>query len=181
MPVLKDEQALSFLNRLRRNFGKEGVKLLLEEVGKRVSAVLKIQGVNDYPKATGKPLAKRYRWKDGKLHKFKSLRAQRGFFAALARGDINIPYRRTGKLAESITVTTQSKREGLVISVGIPKGSPAGKYAGWVVGNPQSRYFKSRSNWKPLEVMLLGKRQEKKILDAARDALASVFEDLTRA
>lgn len=173
--TLKNQQITDYLNRLQKQFSPEGIAAILEEVGRRVERVIVLK----YPPQSNSPLEKRYRWSDGKLHKFKSIRAQRGFFAALARGKIKIPSRRTGNLGRSLKIEPRVDGDTLKVRVSIPSNSPAGKYAGWVVGNRQARYFDKRTKWQPLVLMI--NQQEKQITEAVNIALETIFEDLDRA
>lgn len=145
-----------------------GMQALLEEAARRIENITVLR----YPDATGAPLPRRYRWGGG-VHKFPSLRAQRGFFARLRRGEINVPYRRTGTLARALKFKIAPDGEGVTLLASVPE-----KPYKWIVGNKsqQSHYFKNLTKWRPLGEML--QDQESEYLQAAEVVFSQLAEQL---
>lgn len=140
------------LRAAEKAFGREGVGRILQQAGER-AAVKAESIISPYPPASGKPLERVYvrervNRKTGQtetyLSKFASLRQQKKVMSLAAAG--KIPYRRTGKLQQSMTARAKVVSVRRVeISVGSNR-----VYAPFVIGEPgiQSRYH--AGNWTPL-------------------------------
>ncbi len=123
-------------------------------------------GISPYPPVSGKPLPNLYprqveakksyikmvqgtrvRVEPGETYmsKFKSKKAQGGFFYYLGKKDIRIPYRRTGTLGKSITSRVRRTANAVFIDVGtnVP-------YAPLVIGKERQAAY-HRGNWTPLQ------------------------------
>lgn len=135
------------MRKYKQVFGRENLSAILLDAGKYAGVIA--EGiVEEYPRATGKPLVKHYRRtrKDGTsyMSKFKSARQQGYVFALAAKG--KIPYRRTGQLGRSITSSADLSGNAVITRVGTNN-----RAAPYVIGNsprPQSAYH--RGNWTPL-------------------------------
>lgn len=79
------------------------------------------------------PELAKYPAPSGKAQPFKSSKQRRFFFAALRRGQISVPYRRTGRLGSSFKKQPFSGGTDVVSTLG---------YADLVVGEKQGGYFK---------------------------------------
>lgn len=125
-------------------------KELLREVARRLALELGDIDPFKYPPQTNAPMADL--WTD---------KQRRYFFAALRDGRIQVPYKRTNTLKNSIEyrVTFQGDQT-VTISGVIPDGSKASRYAKYVVGREQSRYFRQRTHWKPLEEMVKDRKDD---------------------
>lgn len=169
--VIDDSRVTALLNVLQVKLSDAGMQTVLKEAGRRIEQIIDL----DYPPQINAPLPKLYRWDDGKLHKFKSLRHQRGFFALLNKGVIQIPYRRTRTLARSMRVIVRVRGTTAEILVSIPDESKAGKYAKHVLGiREQSYYFKNLTRWKPLQAHLNDQLED--FIDVTLAAFESFFD-----
>jgi hypothetical protein len=171
--TIKDSGLQKLLDEIERHFSPQGRKIILSEVGQRIADRFEFI----YPEQTNAPLEKWYVWgDDGKRHKFKSLKAQKGFFAALKRGDIQVPYDRTQKLGESLRFELIAGDDSLNVRVTVPQ---KGRFnPEWVIGVRQARYFEKRTFWRPLRFMV--EQQETTFIEAATDVFNEVLADLGR-
>lgn len=150
-------------------------------VARQAERIIKLK----YPPQSRAPLPLRYqrRTRGGQFasgrSKFKSQRAQRGFFAKLRSGEISIPYRRTGNLGRSLVFKIVKQGDKAALAVSIPSSSKAGAYADFVVGDPQDLYFAQLTQWEPLAVMLT--KQAPEIEEALKVAIESFLEDIADA
>lgn len=171
---IDDGDLIATFERLERLFSPAGRGAIFQEITRRVERIVNL----DYPPQTNNPLPRRYRWStDSKLHKFKSLAAQRGYFKALARGQITVPYRRKGTLGRSLQFKIERRDNALIMNAFIPEGT--GKFKPeWVVGTPQQQtgYFRRLSNWKSLAIQV--EKQTPQITEAVKVAVDTVIEDL---
>ena len=168
--VIDDKRVMALLQVLQFKLSDAGMQIVLGEAARRIEEMIDLR----YPPQVNAPLPRRYRWDDGKLHKFKSLRHQKAFFALLAKGVIRIPYRRTGTLARSMRILLRIRGTEAEIVVTIPDESKAGKYARYVVGLPQSYYFRNLTIWKPLQAHL--NDQQADFVDVTLAAFESFFK-----
>lgn len=139
---------------------------LLSAVG---SASSQFSGIAplDPPSASGESLPEIYSWDtDSLLHKFKSPKHQRGFFAALNARRINLPYPRTGGVFRSIFWVLALDSNSLIITAEIPRNVHPGFDMLWLLGDEsqQSVYFRDHSFWNPLQEMMMSKLPEIEIL-----------------
>ena len=161
-PITIDTKALdNVLQTIAKKLGKDYPAFTLR-VARRAGLRLE-ERVSEYPpKQTGVPLPatytrtsmakKAYKRPDGHVvrpgdqfqSKFKSQKAQGGFFVRVYRGDISIPYKRTGTLGKSITSTVERRGDDVIIRIGSNLD-----YAQPVIGSPQAPYFKDY--WTPLQ------------------------------
>lgn len=173
--IIRDKALLDTINRIQSSFSPTGQQAIFQEWARRVSQLVTIP----YPAHTYAPLPKIYSWGDGLLHKFPSPAAQRGFFAALDTGRINVPYRRTRKLSEALAfdLVASANRASLTITV---EDVHPGFDAKWVLGEreEQSYYFRELTNWEPLEDTLRRPPLYDEIEDAGKIAFETIFEDL---
>lgn len=139
--ILQDRALLALLDGLVRAVGRDGHVAIFREIGRRVSNFF----VLDYPPATG-----------AKQSDLWTPKQRRYFFWALKQGIIEVPYRRTGRLQGALQAEVKLVEDRAVLVLSIPESNPASKYAPYLIGSPaqQSRYFKQRTNWKPLLVMI---------------------------
>jgi hypothetical protein len=79
------------------------------------------------------PALRTYPSPSGKKQGFKSDKSRRFFFAALADGKIDVPYRRTGRTAASYQ--KQTTGDGVDVASSLPS-------AVYTRGTPQAAYFK---------------------------------------
>lgn len=166
---------------LLKELGPQGVADILDKVGKRMGRSIVLR----YPDATGAPLEQRYIWPDGRRSKFASPKAQRGFFARLRDGRIQVPYRRTKRLARSMTYTLTYPRRnsfGYETDVVVGVNESKSRYAVFVLGGrlsrggrSQSSYFARRTHWKPLDIMM--SEQYVRIVEVAERALKAMVPD----
>lgn len=158
--VLDDDRLTAYLERLHQQLEVTQLRDFIEAVQEDVQRLSKLQ----YPPQSNTPLAKRYRWPGSRRwHKFKSPQHQRGFFALLKAGKIQIPYRRRFLLQRSLDIQVTAHALGdryvLLMKFFIPDNRRASRYAPFVIGQPQSRYFRVRTRWQPLTEMLQSRRQ----------------------
>lgn len=171
--TIKDNNLLKILDELALRFSPQGRKIILSEVGQRIAERFEFI----YPEQSNAELEKFYVWgDDGKKHKFKSLKAQRGFFAALRRGDIDIPYERTKQLAESLQFELIAGDDTMNVRVTVPQR--VGFNPEWVIGIRQARYFEKRTFWRPLRFMV--EQQETAFIQVTNEVFEEVFADLGR-
>lgn len=166
---------LAALDALRETYGRNGLIAILEEIGRRVSRVIVLR----YPLQSRRPLPEVYIWGDGELHKFKSPRHQRAFFALLRSGRIRIPYPRTGATARDFQTLFLIRENMLVVRVLMPDPKGVRKYVLGPEGE-RSRYFKERTYWKALERMIRNPQQLAEIGAAVQAALDTIREALNR-
>jgi hypothetical protein len=69
-----------------------------------------IEHLGSYSRVAGQPQRRRMTWK--------SAQQRRGFFAALNRGEIRVPYRRTGHLGRSWSFRVQRSRQETIGEIG---------------------------------------------------------------
>lgn len=172
--TLRDADIYAALDKVQRMFGREGQQALFEEWERRVERLVEIP----YPQHTYAPLPKRYRWNDGQLHKFKSLRAQRGFFAALRDGRAKVPYQRTNKLRDALEFALAVTNGKATLALSLQN---RGRFKPeWVLGraDQQAEYFAKYTNWEPLEDKLKRPPLYDDIQDAAIIAFETMFEEL---
>lgn len=171
--ILEDEAVRSLVLNLVNLFSPEEITEILSNVSDTVS----LYTVLTYPSQSNEPLPERYSWPtDDKLHKFASMTAQRGFFAALGSGKISVPYRRTGSLARSLKYTFTVESEMLIVSAIVPDEG-RGFNPQWLLGteDEQSLYFREHSGWNPLAVQLQATQPE--ILQVVINSLTSQIQD----
>lgn len=108
------------------------------------------------------PALRTYPSPSGKKQGFKSDKSRRWFFAALADGKIDVPYRRTGKTAASYH--KQTTGDGVDVTSSLPS-------AVYTRGTPQAAYFKG--TWETHEA--LAKNLE---LDAALTATGVIVSEI---
>lgn len=171
--TIKDAALLKILDELAFRFSPQGRKIILSEVGQRIAERFEFI----YPDQTNAPLEKWYVWgDDGKRHKFKSLKAQRGFFAALERGDIKIPYDRTREMADSMQVELIAGDDSLNVRLTVPQ---RGKFnPEWVIGVRQARYFEKRTFWRPLRFM--AEQQETAFIEVTNTVFDEFLSEIGR-
>ena len=101
--------------------------------------------MREYPDAPERPLDAVYERKDAKgktyYSKFKDFKSQHGFFKALKKGLIAIPYKRTGKLVGSLTHVSEVIGNAVKVTVG--SNMP---YASKVIGEKRTGGV---NDWKP--------------------------------
>lgn len=171
--TIKDAELLKILDELSIRFSPQGRKIILAEVGQRIAERFEFI----YPDQTNAPLEKWYVWgDDGKRHKFKSLKAQRGFFAALKRGDIEIPYDRTKQMGESLQVELIAGDDSLNVRLTIPQRGTFNPE--WVIGIRQARYFEKRTFWRPLRFM--AEQQETAFIQATNEVFDEFLSGIGR-
>lgn len=139
--ILQDRAVLTLLGNLRDAVGRDGHAAIFREIGRRVSGFFLIE----YPPATG-----------AKMSDLWTPKQRRYFFWALKEGKIQVPYQRTGQLKGALTAELKLVEDHAVLTLSIPESNSASKYAPYLIGSPaqQSRYFKQRTNWKPLAVQI---------------------------
>lgn len=171
---LDDSDLIAVFDRLEKLFGTSGRGAIFQEIERRVERIVNLE----YPPQSNNPLPRRYRWQGSPgLHKFPSPRAQRGYFAALAKGQISVPYRRKGTLGRALQFKIERRNNQLVMIAFLPE--TIGKFKPeWVVGTPQqqSGYFRHLSNWKSLAIQV--EKQAPQINEAVKVAVDTVIEDL---
>lgn len=171
--TIKDSGLLALLDEIALHFSPQGRKIILGEVGQRIADRFEFI----YPDQTNAPLEKWYVWgDDGKRHKFKSLKAQKGFFAALNRGDIQVPYERTKKMGDSLQFELVTGDDSLNVRVTVPQRGSFNPQ--WVIGIRQARYFEKRTFWRPLRFMV--EQQEEAFIEVTTDVFNEVLADLGR-
>lgn len=173
--TITDRPLVEALTRLEKQFSPAGQRAIFEEWARRVKSLVKIP----YPAHTYAPLPRIYDWGDGSgLHKFKSYAAQRGFFAAMREGRINVPYQRSGRLAQALNFELSISGGRAVLSVEVEN---MGKFRPeWVLGdeNQQSLYFSKYTQWESLEDTIRRPPLYDDIEIAGQLALESIIEDL---
>lgn len=171
--TIKDGGLLALLDEIAVHFSPQGRKIILSEVGQRIADRFEFI----YPVQSNAPLEKWYVWgEDGKRHKFKSLKAQRGFFAALKRGDKKVPYPRTKEMGESLQFELVAGDDSLTVRVTVPQRGDFNPQ--WVIGIRQARYFEKRTFWRPLRFM--AEQQETAFIEVATDVFNEVLADIGR-
>lgn len=173
--TITDRALVEALAKLEKVFSPVGQRAIFEEWARRVKSLVRIP----YPAHTYAPLPRIYDWGDGSgLHKFKSYAAQRGFFAAMREGRINVPYQRSGKLAQALNFELSISGGRAVLTVQVDN---IGKFKPeWVLGTEaqQSLYFRQYTNWEPLEDTISQPPLFDEIEIAGQLALESIIEDL---
>lgn len=171
--TIKDAGLFKILDELSLRFSPQGRKIILSEVGQRIAKRFEFI----YPEQTNAPLEKWYIWgDDGKRHKFKSLKAQRGFFAALRRGDAKVPYDRTEEMAESLYFELIAGEDSLNVRFIIPQRGDFNP--NWVVGVRQARYFEKRTFWRPLRFM--AEQQETAFIEVTNEVFDEFLAEIGR-
>lgn len=155
---------------LRQLFDALGQKGLRRAARRIISRIKRLEFI-EYPKATGAPLAKRYRWANGRLSKFKSHKHQKGFFARLNSGKIIIPYNRTRRLSKAPQYSLLLSPTGASINVIVE--SP--KYADMVIGEVQTQYIRTRTHWKPLEKHVI--KKQKVIREISEEEIQKILDE----
>lgn len=172
--TIHDKALFEAIERVQRLFVPAGQQAVFEEWARRARSLIKVP----YPAHTFAPLPLRYSWNDGKLHKFKSLRAQRGFFAAIADGRAKVPYQRKNDLNESFEFHLAVTNGEAVLTASL--ADRGGFKWEWLVGreDQQSLYFRKYTNWQPLEKSIKQPPLYDELTDAFRIAFETIFEDL---
>lgn len=122
---------------------------ILTAIGRRIGVAAE-SVVSEYPPQRREPLPRIYQRKrpDGSTYmsKFKSRKQQGYVFGVLIR-ERRIPYKRTGKLGQSITSAVQSvARDGVTVAIGTNLN-----YAPYVIGIPPTQSHYHQGNWTPLQ------------------------------
>jgi hypothetical protein len=135
------------------------VLIVLERVARKIGAAAEAS-VSAYPPPSGKPMPAVYDRIDAQGNPYKS---------KFKRGEIRIPYRRTGRLGASITSDIEVKSADASASTFVGTNVA---YAPYVIGTPgampgQAPYH--TGTWTPLEDDLL--RGQAKITSAAEQEL----------
>jgi hypothetical protein len=158
---------------LYKMFKPETLQKALTQAGLKMGAAAEAQ-VSEYPPQSHDPMPKQYTRTDasGRIYKskYRDMAHQHYIFALVAAGEI--PYRRTGRLGQSITseVMEASPTE-VTVSVGTNV-----TYAPDVIGDPTTQQIPyHRGNWTPLQVDM--ERGEDAIMQAGYDAMFSALED----
>lgn len=153
-------------------FNPETLAKALQQAGLKMGAAAEAQ-VSEYPAQTHAPLPIQHTRTSVQgipfQSKFKSQKQQGKVFVLIAEGDI--PYRRSGRLGQSITSDVVSATPAdVTVSIGTNV-----TYSPLVIGDPeteQSPYHKG--NWTPLQVDMA--RGEDAIMQAGYDALFAALE-----
>jgi hypothetical protein len=104
------------------------------------SCAVLIEHLGSYSRVAGQPQRRQMTWK--------SARQRRGFFAALNRGEIRVPYRRTGHLGRSWSFRVQRDREETIGEIGNNVSDPrTGKRYGPYVMSHESQARIHRGIW----------------------------------
>ncbi len=159
--LIHDDRIDAAFARLKTGLSPVGFRAVFEEIGRRVSAIDWIT----YPPQSHAPMADL--WTDAQ---------RRYFWAAKARGEIDLPYERTRDLAKSLETILQFEDYTLNVTVRVDPTSRAADYAEDVIGINQSRYFRERTEWEPLPQMAA--KQEQEVLNAILVVMADLEEIL---
>lgn len=154
--AVADTELVALLRRVSDQFSPAGQRQLL---GEWVDDLIDLGLFKvPYPPQSNKELPEIYDWGDGKLHKFPSLAAQKGFFGALRKGRIRIPYSRTRELEDAPEVGVKFTDDGALLTIALPESRRRGKRFDpkWVIGGlgQQSYYFQHLTGWIPYEETL---------------------------
>lgn len=158
------------LTRLTDAFRGDGLTQVLRVVAQRVQILLAIE----YPPQTNAPLPLRYRWDDGKLHKFVNLRQQRKVMALAKEG--KIPYRRKHTLMEGARFTITPIAGGVELNVTLQ-----GNRGKFTFGKFQSFYFEKFTLWEREPFNLRKLEANGQVTAAIAYAIDSLFQELERA
>lgn len=143
--VFDDSKLKAILVRIEKMVSEEAINRLLLGAGKRMGEAAIAVGQEEYPPAPeGRPLATSYSL-NGQPSKFKTVRQRKYFFAALGKGIIALPRRRTGQLGNSMTADTVVSQNAVFVTAGTNKA-----YAPYVIGPEQSAYH-AETGWQQLD------------------------------
>jgi hypothetical protein len=158
---------------LYKMFKPETLQKALTQAGRKMGAAAEAQ-VSEYPPQSHAPLPVQYSRTSVQgiplQSKFKSQKQQGKVFVMIAAGEI--PYRRTGRLGQSITSeVVEASPNDVTVSIGTNA-----EYAPLVIGDPTTQQIPyHRGNWTPLQVDM--ERGEDAIVQAGYDAMFSALED----
>lgn len=138
-------------------------KQVLDLLEKADSAKLKEKMANAVADEVVLPALHKYPTQSGKKMQFKSAKQRAFVIAAIKRGDIQVPYRRSGDYGRSFEKSPIA--DGLVLRSNLA-------YAPYVRGEPQASYHKG--NWTTLDELTTLLEA-----DAALAATAAIVEELT--
>ena len=156
------------LGKLSRTFAGDGFNQVLRVVAQRLSILLEIE----YPPQSNAPLPRFYRWADGKLHKFKSLK-QQAFVILLGKAG-KIPYQRRFSLMQGARFRIAPLAGGGA-EINITLQGEKGRY---VFGREQSHYFQKYTQWRKEPFNLRELEQKGQVTEALILAIDSLFEEL---
>jgi len=183
--ILSDEPE-DFLLEARSLFQPPESEDILMAVGGAVGTKAE-EIMREYPEAPNRPLDLVYERKDAKgktyYSKFKDFKSQRGFFQALKKGLIVIPYKRTGKLVQSLTHVSKVIGNAVKVTVGsnMPYASKVigakrtGGVSGWKDGM-QTAYHE-KTGWKSLPNEM-STQQQVLAATAVKKATAEIYKRL---
>lgn len=152
------------LTDLRRTLGRDGLLAAYEEIARRVARIMTVSYPNAGLIGARAPMADL--WTD---------KQRRWFFAAVARGEVRLPYWRRGHLARGIQADLRVAGRDAILTLTVPR---RGKFdPRWVIGrrDQQSRYFR-RTRWQPFWDQVRERRAE--IEEITRVVVLTVVEDL---
>lgn len=164
---------MSIFDPLYDLFKPETLQRALEQAGRKMGAAAEAQ-VSEYPPQTHAPLPVNYERVNTSgiiyFSKFKTQKQQGKVFTMIAGGEI--PYRRSGRLGQSITSeVVEASPTSVTVSIGTNV-----IYAPRVIGDPQTQQSPyHQGNWTPLQVDM--ERGEDAIMNAGYDAMFKALED----